>query len=372
MKVAFFVWPAGWASGHETFQASLLEGLLAQNRHEIVLVGDDAGVAHIPVPHSVRPVPRFPRRIPAIAQPISRLERAAAAVIREVRPDVMVACANFPFPNLPDIPLIATLHEVDFMDATDARWFDSRTIQQLTLMTRSALNRAVAVWANSSYTARRAVSDCGVDPRRTRVTAPAVRSFPSAPRPAPARAPYVAQVGWFHPRKNTPFVLRAWAAARRRGMEHHLVLIGRRGPRDRVEGALARQIVEYAGEFAGDVHVTGLVDRGRYGELLRNASALLVGSFQEGFCVPVIEAFALGTPVVAVNRTALTEVVGDVGCLVEPDETAFADALVSTVQSPPDPKRMREYAAQFTPEAQAGAAIDTLDRLASGSWPGHA
>jgi alpha-1,3-rhamnosyl/mannosyltransferase len=48
----------------------------------------------------------------------------------------------------------------------------------------------------------------------------------------------------------------------------------------------------------------------------------------EGFGLPVLEALACGTPVIASNRSSLPEVVGEAGVLVDPTDTgAMADAM---------------------------------------------
>ena len=55
---------------------------------------------------------------------------------------------------------------------------------------------------------------------------------------------------------------------------------------------------------------------------------LVLPSFEEGFGMPALEAMTVGLPVVASNRGALPEVVGDAGLLIAPDDTAgFADAM---------------------------------------------
>jgi glycosyltransferase involved in cell wall biosynthesis len=51
-------------------------------------------------------------------------------------------------------------------------------------------------------------------------------------------------------------------------------------------------------------------------------------SFDEGFGMPVLEAMSLGVPVVAANRGALPDVLGDAGLLVDPDQpTDVAHAI---------------------------------------------
>jgi len=52
------------------------------------------------------------------------------------------------------------------------------------------------------------------------------------------------------------------------------------------------------------------------------ARMLIQPSFEEGFGMTALEAMTVGVPVVAANRGALPEVLGDAGALVDPDEPA--------------------------------------------------
>ena len=58
-------------------------------------------------------------------------------------------------------------------------------------------------------------------------------------------------------------------------------------------------------------------------------------SFEEGFGLPVLEAMTVGVPVVAANRGALPEVVGDAGPLIDAEDLAgFAEAIDTIVNDP--------------------------------------
>ena len=66
--------------------------------------------------------------------------------------------------------------------------------------------------------------------------------------------------------------------------------------------------------------------------LYAGAEALLFPSLYEGFGIPVLEAFACGTPVITSNLSALPEVAGDAAVMVDPrDEQQIADALAEVL-----------------------------------------
>jgi alpha-1,3-rhamnosyl/mannosyltransferase len=120
---------------------------------------------------------------------------------------------------------------------------------------------------------------------------------------------YVLSVGTIQPRKNQ---LAAMEAAKAAGLP--LVVVG-----PAKDPALAEEL---RGRGA---RIEGYVETARLAELYRGAACLVQSSRYEGFGLPVLEAMASGTPVVAVPDPALREVAGDAAIFVE--EAELADGI---------------------------------------------
>jgi glycosyltransferase involved in cell wall biosynthesis len=77
------------------------------------------------------------------------------------------------------------------------------------------------------------------------------------------------------------------------------------------------------------MRILGYVGEREKWRFLADATALLLPSWAEGFGMPILEAQAVGTPVVTGDTTAMPEVAGKHGALFVPsgDDEALADAM---------------------------------------------
>jgi glycosyltransferase involved in cell wall biosynthesis len=100
--------------------------------------------------------------------------------------------------------------------------------------------------------------------------------------------------------------------------------------------------------------VSGCITPGYLGDdllpsVVAGASALVVPSRDEGFGLPVLEALAAGTPVVASDLPVLREVGGHVVTYAEAgDPASFAAALQQVLDAPGDPAPRRTHGAAYT------------------------
>ena len=118
------------------------------------------------------------------------------------------------------------------------------------------------------------------------------------------------------------------------------------------------------------VRIEGWVPDAELVRLYRRAAALVFPSRHEGFGLPVIEAFATGTPVVASTDPAIREVAGDAALLIDPDD---ADGLVEALRRVLGDPELREtlrtrgrarLGERYSPAAVRAGLAKAWDRVA--------
>jgi glycosyltransferase involved in cell wall biosynthesis len=158
-------------------------------------------------------------------------------------------------------------------------------------------------------------------PATISVHLPVAPSFLAAGEPDPALAelPYFIVVGAIERRKNLPLLLNVWAELRRRRGDRtpRLVIAGSPGRGGR---PILRQL--QASGTADDVIVASGLPSPALRRLVVNARAVLMPSLAEGFGLPIIEALAVGTPVLASDLASHREVGGELAVYLDPTDEA--------------------------------------------------
>jgi hypothetical protein len=140
--------------------------------------------------------------------------------------------------------------------------------------------------------------------------------------------PYVLTVGTLEPRKNLLTLMRAFDRLGSEADGHDLVVVGARGWLDR---ELLKQI--RLPERARRVRWLGYVPESDLSALYTGADLFVLASSLEGFGLPVLEAMACGTPVVASDIPALREIGGNAARFVPAnDEAALASGIAQALR----------------------------------------
>jgi glycosyltransferase involved in cell wall biosynthesis len=172
---------------------------------------------------------------------------------------------------------------------------------------------------------------------------------PPADAPLAPERPYFVYVGTIEPRKNLAFLLAVWRQIVEQcgDASPRLVIVGRRGwENESVVDMLerSRQIAPYV------IEVADLADRSLV-TLLKGAAALISPSFVEGFGLPLVEASALGTPLIVSEIAAHREVATNRATFVDPND---GPAWIAAIRS---------HAMNRTPMEAGRTPHDT--------WPNH-
>jgi len=177
----------------------------------------------------------------------------------------------------------------------------------------------------------------------------------SAPPKVPVPHPYFVCIGTIEPRKNHLLLLKLWRKMTlEQGLDApHLVIIGRRG----WENENIVDMLERCPSIRGKVHEFSTLTDSEVRALIEGARALLMPSFSEGFGLPIIEALALGVPVLCSNIPPFIEVGGGVPEFFDPlDGPSWHAALI-------------DYAAPNSP--RHAAQIMRLKNWAPPDWKDH-
>jgi len=181
---------------------------------------------------------------------------------------------------------------------------------------------AAAVVVPSRSTADQVLALIGVPAERIHVIPHAADIQPPVDRSPRSDPPYLLVVSAWGPHKGFREASEVIGRLARLGQPHRLRIAGRLD-----EWQLAHATADVlAGGGADRTDLVGFVED--LPSLYRGASVILCTSRAEGFGLPVLEAMAVGAPVVAFANSSLIEVVGDGGILV-PD--GDADEMASVV-----------------------------------------
>lgn len=177
--------------------------------------------------------------------------------------------------------------------------------------------------------------------------------------------PYILFLSDLYKHKNADKLIEAFAILKtRHHIPHNLAIVGRDYGNT---GDNLRRTADTLG-VAESTIFTGPVPHDAVASVYRNADVFVHPSAFESFGLPVLEAMASGTPVVASNRTAVPEIVGDAGLIVDPaDVEGMADSIhrLITDRSLRDTlvRKGYERAKSFTWEQAARDTVKVLEDM---------
>ena len=207
-------------------------------------------------------------------------------------------------------PYVFSIHDLNHIDRPDNSSLLKRLYYNLIL--RRLCQRARAILTVSEYSRERIAEWSGVQPSRIFNVGNGVsKNFSPEGKRHELDGGYLLCVSNRRGHKNETGMVKAFARARLPG-KTQLVFTGAASPD-------LLQLAESLG-IANRLVFTGKVSEDDLAALYRGALFLVFPSFYEGFGLPIIEAFASGTPVITSNVTSMPEIAGDAALLVDPSD----------------------------------------------------
>jgi glycosyltransferase involved in cell wall biosynthesis len=224
-------------------------------------------------------------------------------------------------------PFVLTVHDLQYR--TFPQHFSAAKRRYLSWMIPNGVHRAGVVTVPSEYVRRSVVEAFGADPSRVVVVPHGIEPTLAADvtgeaelrrRYALGDGPVIVYPAITHTHKNHRFLLELLQ-------------------REWTDPALRLVLTGGVGDAEGDVSASserrvcrlGRVPAADRNGLLAMATALVFPSLYEGFGAPLIEAMAMGTPIIAGDVTCIPDVVGDAGIVLPLSIEAWGPSLQQAV-----------------------------------------
>jgi glycosyltransferase involved in cell wall biosynthesis len=246
-----------------------------------------------------------------------------------------------------------TIH--DLVPLRHPDWVHPQTYRMHSRKYAHAAETCDLIVVNSEFTASEVIDLLGFPRERICVAHPALG--PSFRPDGPKRdlgAPYVLTVATLERRKNLETLLAAMQLVRASHPELRLAVAGGPGwqaPNLETEGVLP----------------LGYVENEQLAALYRGAEVLVYPSRFEGFGMPIVEAMACRTPVVASAHRSLDEASGTSAVRADPDSAESLAVAIeqALVERTPLVARGSAHVTRFTPRAQGDAVLRGYRRTLS-------
>lgn len=322
--------PTIYGRGVSRYTSNLILSLLERNDISLSLYGSSLR-QKTTLKHFAQTLPKTPERVVWQSYPPTALRmlwQLRRNTIASLLPNIAVF-HSWEYLQPPDtrLPLVSTIHDLAMLKfpetahpsvlAAHRRSWEVLQKRQAHIITVSESVRT-DVLELLSFAPDHVHTVYSALPRETHVAADSLSKTQQAALATKLHAdePFILFVGTREPRKNLERLVQAWQPL---SQDVALIIAGGAG------------WDEVAALNNPRIQVLGSVSDAELAVLYQNAQVLAYPSLDEGFGLPILEAFSFGLPVVTSNRGAMAEVAGNAAVLVDPESVESIMTGIETV-----------------------------------------
>lgn len=255
-------------------------------------------------------------------------------------------CTDFFLPYFKQgLKTITVLHDAFFWESPEH--YNAMWLQLFHTLAVPAAKKADAIIVPSQYVKEKLLTLENFDASKLQVIYEAAKSFDTIDSlntnlkqkqsiNIAAHTPYFFHLGVMEKRKNLPFLINAFKIVNEKYPHCQLVLAGNRSNKEKLDDF--PNIVERIEKngLTGKVHLIGFLETAAIAPWYQNAFAYVLPSLNEGFGLPLVEAFGQGIPVIASNAGALPEIADQAAMMVDctKDPEPLAAAMIQLIKEP--------------------------------------
>ncbi|PIR66739.1 MAG: hypothetical protein COU51_02290 [Parcubacteria group bacterium CG10_big_fil_rev_8_21_14_0_10_36_14] len=221
------------------------------------------------------------------------------------KPDILFVPSHI-IPFFSPKNTFTTIHDIGFKRFPECY----RTLQKKILeFGIKRAKKAKKIFAPSEFTKKELVDICKIPENKIIVTHLGYNDvYKKTENNEPSiKKPYLFYIGRLEKKKNIENIIKAFKLFSKDNPDYTLILAGNKNPKFNIPKSTPK------------IQTLGWVSNENATALMANAEIFLYPSLYEGFGIPILEAFACGTPVITSDRASMPEIAGDAALLVNPD-----------------------------------------------------
>jgi len=250
-------------------------------------------------------------------------QMALPRAVKRIKPDLLHCTSNTAPLHCP-VPLVLTLHDIIYLEkrqSSSQSWYQEMGWHYRRLVVPRILPKCKKIITVSQFERKRILEALHLPSEQLVAVYNGFNSHfhlqPKAPeitRKYIDSDNYLFFLGNTDPKKNIPRVLKAYSEYLKRSEKKLPLLIA-----DLKEDAIDRILEEEKiTDIKSSLRFPGYIANTDLAALYSGAFAFLYPSLRESFGIPMLEAMACGTPIIAGNTSAMPEIAGEKALLVDP------------------------------------------------------